>query len=158
MHSIIVPIVKDNKGILTDQNNYRPIALTCISSKILELILMTKYGHFLNTGDAQFGFKTGHATDLCIFTLKETVQHYVSLGSPVYLCFMDLSKAFDKVNHWILFQKLLARGCPLFMVRLLVHWYSHQECVVKWGNTLSAPFTVTNGVRQGSVLSPYLIS
>ena len=115
METIIVPIVKDNKGILTDKNNYRPIALTCVASKLLELLILDICSDTITTTDSQFGFKENHSTDMCIFTLKETVQYYVSLGSPVYLCFMDASKAFDKVNHWHLFDKLLNCGVPVYV-------------------------------------------
>ena len=54
----------------------------------------------LITNDSQFSFKGKHSTDMCVFALKEVVQYYVSKSSPIYLCFMDASKAFDKVNHW----------------------------------------------------------
>ena len=57
METIIVPIVKDSKGTLTDKNNYRPIALTCVASKRLELLILEKYKGVINTSDNQFGFK-----------------------------------------------------------------------------------------------------
>ena len=158
METIIVPIVKDNKGVLTDKNNYRPIALTCVASKLLELLILDTCEDTINTSDSQFGFKEKHSTDMCIFTLKETVQHYVSLGSPIYLCFMDASKAFNKVNHWHLFDKLLIRGVPVYVMRMLLHWHTYQDFIVRWNNTLSASFKVSNGVRQGGILSTKLFS
>ena len=158
METIIVPIVKDSKGTLTDKNNYRPIALTCVASKLLELLILEKCKGVINTSDNQFGFKENHSTDMCVFTLKEVVQYYVSLGSPIYLCFMDASKAFDKVNHWHLLDKLLNRGIPLCLVRLLMFWFSNQDYIVKWNNLHSNSFKVTNGVRQGGILSPRLFT
>ena len=65
----------------------------------------------INTSDNQFGFKENHSTDMCVFTLKE-VQYYVSLGSPIYLCFMMQARPLIKVNHWNLLNKLLNRGIP----------------------------------------------
>ena len=132
--------------------------LTCVASKLLELLILDTCKDTINTSDSQFGFKEKHSTDMCIFTLKETVQYYVSLGSPIYLCFMDDSKAFDKVNHWHLFNKLLNRGVPVYVVRMLLHWYTYQDFIVRWNNTLSASFKVSNGVRQGGILSPKLFS
>ena len=158
METIIVPIVKDNKGILTDKNNYRPIALTCVASKLLEVLILDICSDTITTTDSQFGFKENHSTDMCIFTLKETVQYYVSLGSPVYLCFMDASKAFDKVNHWHLFDKLLNCGVPVYVVRMLLYWHTYQDFIVRWNNTLSPSFKVSNVVRQGGILSPRLFS
>ena len=95
---------------------------------------------------------------MCVFTLKEVVQYYVSLGNPIYLCFMDASKAFDKVNHWHLLDKLLNRGIPLCLLRLLMFWFSNQDYIVKWNNLHSNSFKVTNGVRQGGILSPRLFT
>ena len=76
METIIVPIIKDCKGVLTDKDNYRPIALTCISSKILELMILKRCQDNLKTRDSQFSFKKKHSTDMCIFALKEVIEFY----------------------------------------------------------------------------------
>ena len=73
-------------------------------------------------------------------------------------CFLDASKAFDRVNHSLLFDKLCTRGVPFYLIRLLVYWYEHQRMCVRWGGVYSSSFTVTNGVRQGGILSPYLFN
>ena len=62
------------------------------------------------------------------------------------------------MDHTILFRKLLDRGLPLLVVCFLLPWYSSQKCHVQWGSCLSASFGVSNGVRQGSVLSPLLFA
>lgn len=156
METVITPIVKDKKGNLTMQGNYRPIAVTCVASKLLESMILHKYSDILFSSDHQFGFKKKHSTDMCVFALKEIVGKYNSCSSPVYLAFMDASKAFDKVNHWILFKKLVSRGLPSVIVRLMIGWYTMQDFYVKWSGCLSDSFKVSNGVRQGGVLSPVL--
>ena len=158
MDSLLVPLVKDKKGSLTSSDNYRPLMLTNIASKILELVILDRYEEKLCTSDNQFGFKAKHATDMCVFTLKYILEYYKNLNSLVYICFLDLSKAFDKVNHWILFDKLLDRKIPVIIVRILVIFYCQQKCYVNWGGMLSTPFSITNGVRQGGILSPYLFN
>ena len=70
----------------------------------------------------------------------------------------DASKAFDLVDHGVLFQKLLDRGLPLPVLKFLVSWYGSQQMHVCWGDSLSEPFNVSNAVRQGSVLSPLLFA
>jgi len=60
------------------------------------------------------------------------------------------------VNYWKLFNKLLIRGSPGYIVNLLIYWYTTQEFTVKWGNSYSLPFKTANGIRQGGILSPYL--
>jgi hypothetical protein len=116
MDTTIIPVVKDIKGDVTDKDNYRPIAVTCIVSKILELVILNKFVNVFHTTDLQFGFKKKHLTDMCSFVLKEVVDFYIAQSSSVFLCFMDSSKAFDKINHWHLFKKLLQKGLPVIFV------------------------------------------
>lgn len=159
MDSMLVPIVKDKKGNITRSDNYRPLAITTMASKLFELLILDRYSTLLKTTDNQFGFKSKHSTDMCVFSLKYIVEYYKSQNSPVYLCFLDLSKAFDKVNHWMLFEKLIQCKIPVIIVRLIVYWYCNQKCYTKWGNVLSTtPFCVSNGVRQGGILSPFLFN
>ena len=81
-----------------------------------------------------------------------------SNSSPVYICFIDLSKAFDRLNHNVLFTKLLEREVPHIVVRLLKTWYATQQFSIQWGNCKSSAFNVTNGVRQGGILSPIMFN
>ena len=59
---------------------------------------------YLLTNPNQFGFKKGHGTDQCIYVLKELANLYTSRKGCVFTCFLDASKAFDRVNHSVLFQ------------------------------------------------------
>ena len=107
----------------------------------------------LSSSDNQFGFKKKSSTDMCIFAFKQVIEYYRNLSSPVYICFLDASKAFDRINHWYLFKKLLVKGLPVFLVWMLVYWFTKQEFCVRWGCVTSAFFTVSNGLRQGGILS-----
>lgn len=158
MNSILVPIVKDKCGLLTSKDNYRPIALANVISKLLEIIILTRIEEFIYTNENQFGFKRKSSTDQCIYTLKEMISMYNVLGSTVFCCFLDASKAFDRVNHVKLMCKLRNRGTPEYIVRLLAFWYSNQTICVRWGTCISDPFNVSNGVRQGGLLSPKLFN
>ena len=82
--SLLVPLIKDNSGPLDVKSNYRAIALSTSMTKLLEFILVEKLAPFLQTGDAQFGFKEDHSTTLVTHVLKETVNFYTRNGSPVY--------------------------------------------------------------------------
>ena len=100
----IVPIVKNKSGNLFDSNNYRPIALATIASKILESVLLIKSGECLTSCDNQFGFKPSHSTDLCIYNenfqpLKEYIEYYKNRGTKVFATFLGASKAFDRLNY-----------------------------------------------------------
>ena len=158
IETTIVPIVKNKCGNITDSNNYRPIALATIVSKLFESVILMKCEQYLTTSANQFGFKTGHSTDLCIYALKKFIEHYKSRNTTVFVTFLDASKAFDRIDHWLLFKKLISKDVPLFRIRLLVYWYSHQQMCVRWGNIVSSCFCVSNGVKQGGILSPTLFN
>ena len=158
MSVMLVPIIKDKSGKINSKDNYRPIAIASTMSKLLELLLLERLSNYLLTSSHQFGFKARHSADACIYVLKEAVDSYVEQQSSVYLCFLDASKAFDRVNHFTLFNKLVKRGVPGYLIRILVYWYSKQCMTIRWGSTMSKSFHVSNGVRQGGILSPYLFS
>ena len=93
--------------------------LATIISKLFESVLLLKCEDYLSTCSNQFGFKKGHSTDLCIYALKEYIEYYKNRNTSVFVTMLDASKAFDRVNFWLLFQKLLSRNVPLFIVRIL---------------------------------------
>ena len=131
----LVPISKGNKDPSCSQN-YRAIALGSSLSKVLEHLI---YSSYLATSSLQFGFKSSSSTTLCTGVVKNVVSRYIHRGSSVLGCFLDASKAFDLVNHGILFQKLLDRGLPLPVIRFLSSWYRAQKMRVRWNNSLSLP-------------------
>ena len=114
---------KPRNGDSSDKNYYRPIAIVTVMSKLFELCSSKLLDIFLVTSDNQFGFKRKHATDFCMYTVKLVIKYYNYFSSPVYTCFLDASKTFDKVNHWTLFKKLLIRGVSVILVRILCIWY-----------------------------------
>ena len=72
----------------------------------------------------------------------------------MYCTFLDASKAFDRLVHSGLFVKLMERNVPLIFLDIIISWYDGLFCQVKWGESFSAWFSITAGVRQGGVLSP----
>ena len=120
MYVVIIPILKCKSKDSSDVNNYRPIAITTALSKVLEQVLLSRLARYLWPADSQFGFKRAHGTEMAIFTLKQTVDFYRNQDTPVYMCFLDAKKAFDRVNHWTLAKKLLDKNVPLHIVKLLI--------------------------------------
>ena len=155
---VLVPIVKDKTGIISSKDNYRPIALASVLSKLIERIILNRIDKCLLTSPNQFGFKSKHGTDHCIFAFKEVIDVCTRLNSRVSVCFLDASKAFDRINHTKLFDKLRKRGICGYLLRILVYWYETQTMCVRWGNHISNEFQVSNGVRQGGILSPRLFA
>ena len=106
---------------LSDISNYWPIAIYCILLKILENVFLQRIEEYLWTTDNQFGFKAHHSTDLCVhvyYALTDFIKHFKNRSTSVYVAFLDASKAFDKINHWLLFKKLIERQMPLYLVTI----------------------------------------
>ena len=95
---------------------------------------------------------------MCIFALKDILAKYRSQNTTMFLCFIDASRAFDRLNHFKLFDKMCRRGVPKYIISILAFWYAHQTMQVKWGNAVSERFYVGNGVKQGGILSPLLFN
>jgi hypothetical protein len=80
------------------------------------------------------------------------------MAAQYFLATLDISKAFDRVNHPKLLQSLLKAGVPICIVNVVANWYSKLSAVVRWNSATSAPFIVNSGVRQGSILSPSIFN
>jgi Reverse transcriptase (RNA-dependent DNA polymerase) len=158
MHTSIVPLVKSKSGDLTDINNYRAITLSNSITKILESCFIRLINSYSDFDKYQFGFKANHSTAHCTNVMKKVVQYYTTRGSHVFVSFVDFSKAFDKVNYWKLFNKLLDDKIDTSIISLLAYWYSHQSSSVRWKCVVSDCFSISNGTRQGSLLSPFLFA
>ncbi|XP_045502143.1 uncharacterized protein LOC123699266 [Colias croceus] len=159
MRTIVVPIIKNKTGDTSDVNNYRPISLATVVAKVLDSLLGQHLDKHVSLNDAQFGFRPGLSTESAILCLKQTVQYYTSRKTPVYACYLDLSKAFDLVSYDILWGKLRNETClPREIVKLFMHWYNNQKNFVRWAGSLSGEYGLECGVRQGGLTSPMLFS
>ena len=85
--SVIVPIIKDKNKRVNDKRNYRPICLSNICSKIIEVVLFNRISTFLQSSSNQFGFKPKHGTELCVFAFKELLRFYKKHGSAMHVAF-----------------------------------------------------------------------
>ena len=92
------------------------------------------------------------------FAIQETIEYYNSKDSTVFALMLDASKAFDRVAYVKLFRKLVDRGLNPYIIRFLINMYTQQNIRVKWNGVFSEPFNVTNGVRQGGIVSPLLFT
>ncbi len=124
---------------------------------MLDVIISTKEETHLCTSNLQFGLKQRSSNSLCTAMVQKTISYYVHNGSNVYGLMLDASKAFDHVNYCKLFQIVLEKKlCPLYC-RLLLNMYINQKLRVRWESTHSPYFNVSNGFKQGVVISPIYI-
>ena len=155
---VIVLLIKDRHGDHTSIRNYRGITISICFSKLFESVLMHIGDECFKTSHLQFGFKKKLGCSHAIYLLRSVTDYYINRESTVNLAFLDMTKAFDKVNHNILFNKLMQRKCSGAVVRTLYNWYSSSCALVKWDSCYSRTFILRCGVRQGGVMSPVLFA
>ena len=118
-YHIGLPIPKGSQS-GCNSNNYRGIALSSILGKVIDLILLERLSSKLDTSHLQFGFKRGHSTNMCTMVLKETVAYYTSNESSVHCVMLDATKAFDCVDYYKMFTKLINRNIsPVIFVKFI---------------------------------------
>lgn len=124
----------------------------------MEWCLISRYSKSLSTSNLQYSFKPGHSTTMCTMTMKEVIRYYWNRGSKVFGCFLDASKAFDRLRYDKFFHLLYNRGIPPIMLQLFIDLYERQKSRCEWDGEFSPYFTCTNGVRQGGIASPLMFT
>ena len=157
---VIIPIPKNERKSIHDSSDYRGIALSSIFGKLVDDIILKNNSEVFKCCNLQFGCRNNHSTAQCtFFFLKEVVQYYRNKESNAFCMLLDASNAFDHVHYIKLFQLLFKKGICTVTARfllLLLNMYTDQTLSIIWGVTVSPTFSVTNGVKQGGVLSPIL--
>ena len=157
--SIIIPLVKSYNKTLKDPNNYRGISIMPILAKLIENIILNKCPVLKASHSSQFGFTNQSSTIHAELLLQDTIRFYNRNNSPLYICSLDVSKAFDSCNWSLLFEKLLAKkSIPTPIIRYLIATYLSSESNVVYGGIKSDSFKLSQGVKQGSIISPYLFN
>ena len=93
------------------------------------------------------------STVTCSWSVTSVVDYFTKRGATVYGAAMDMSKAFDMVNWCELYSTLRKRNINPLILRLMLNIYKTQKCNVLWNGEKSKNFKVSNGVRQGAVIS-----
>ena len=154
----VIPIFK--KGLREDINNYRPISLLSVFSKIMEKLMASRLNSFLELHHIiypkQFGFRAGHSTSHALIDITETIRK--SMEERKYACgvFLDLSKAFDTVNNKILLSKLEHYGIRDKALLWFETYLANRKQYVHINGIDSSTLDISCGVPQGSVLGPLL--
>ena len=150
-----------NKGDRADCGNSRGIALLAVAGKILAKLINRRVTS--NIGEklipeSQCGFRPSRGTCDMIFVARQLQEKCREQHVGMYMAFVDLSKAFDRVPRELLWRILQRFGCPDRIVALIRGFHDGMKVRVSASGTLSDEFEVTTGVKQGCVMAPVLFN
>ncbi len=154
----VTPIHKG--GDTNDLNNYRPISVLPIISKILERSVHDQIYSYLQENNIlsteQSGFRPNHSTETALLDVTDYILNGMDKGKATGIVFLDLRKAFDTVNHDLLLKKLHDIGVRGIELAWFKSYLSDRKQSTAYQGTLSAYEDITIGVPQGSILGPLL--
>ena len=154
----IIPIFKKENPHITD--NYRPVSLLPIISKIFEKVVFTQVYDYFNENKllykSQYGFRKLHSTELAALEFTDQIVYNLEQGKLPLAIFLDLSKAFDTIDHNILLDKLSYYGISDNALKWFKSYLRQRKQYVQYGDSKSAMSYIKTGVPQGSILGPLL--
>lgn len=156
--AVVVPIFK--KGDTKCVENYRPIALLSIFSKIMEKLVFDRIFAFLNSFNiltpSQHGFRANHSTETAAVDFMQFVYDKRDHNEYIMAIFFDLSRAFDTVDKVFVSSKLYNLGIRGNLNEWIQSYLTNRHFIIKIGNTFSDTYSCDTGTPQGSVLGPLL--
>ena len=154
----VIPLFKS--GDLSLFTNYRPVSVLPAFSKNLERIVYNRLINFLNKYSIlscnQYGFRKNHSTAYALIQLYDKLSDAIDKGNVTLGLFIDLSKAFDTVNHDILVAKLEFYGVRGVALEWFESYLSCRSQFVQYNGYSSSSKYIKRGVPQGSILGPLL--
>ena len=151
----IIPL---HKGGSMNVNNFRPIAILPILSKIIERAVHNHLYEYLTLhnilSENQSGFRSGHSTETCLIDMVNEWSCNINSGKMTGVAFIDLRKAFDTVNHDILISKLKDIGVSESSLCWFKSYLTCRNQKVCFKDRLSNSCNISTGVPQGSILGP----
>lgn len=153
----IVTLYK-NKGDRSDCNNYRGISLLSIIGKAFAKVVLKRLQALAERvyPESQCGFRAERSTTDMIFSLRQLQEKSREQKQPLYIAFIDLTKAFDLVSRKGLFTLLERIGCPPKLLSMVTSFHEDMQGTVNVDGSSSAPFPIRSSVKQGCVLAPTL--
>ncbi len=162
-HASVTPLLKKQNIDVSDLGNFRPISNLPFISKILERVVFTQLHSFLKFNSLyetfQSGFRKLHSTESALLKVTNDIMLATDNGSAVALVLLDLSSAFDMVDHTILISRLENLvGIRDTVLKWFQSFLNNRKFSIHIGKHTSSAAHLSCGVPQGSILSPTLFS
>lgn len=156
--ALIVPVPK--KGDRTECSNYRGIAISDITYKVLAIVIKRRLEGYIEAelGEYQAGFRKNRSTSDQIFTMKQILIGAYEYEIPTQMLFVDFKAAYDSIIKEKMYEALRVMGIPRKIIRLVKMTLNDTRCAVKINGEISESFEVKRGVRQGDPLSTLLFN
>ena len=155
--SLMVNVYK-GKGDALECGSYRGIKLTEHVMKVLERVVENRVRGSIDLSDMQFGFRPGRGTMDAIFIVRQMQEKYLAKKKELWMAFVDLEKAFDRVPREVVWWALRKIGIDEWLVNVIKAMNIGTTMAVLMKGQVSAEFEVKVRVYQGSVLSPLLFT
>jgi len=159
--SQLLPIPKSNKS-SNNPKDYRPIAIQPMFSKVFERVLLIQINAYLDHHDVldqnQFGFRKGKSTEHLLHLLYNRIAQNLKNGLLSVIVSLDMSKAFDTLDHFSLIEKLQNIGFSKSAQSLILSYLRERSVFTSSNNSISSSSHVLSGVPQGSILGPILFN
>jgi len=155
-HGYIIKMPK--KGDMKECKNWRGITLLSIPGKVFNRVILERMKDKVDKHlrDEQAGFRKERSCTDQIATLRTIIEQSLEWNSSLYITFVDFEKAFDSIDRNTLWKLLGHHGIPGKIINLIRNTYEPSTCQVVHNGTLTEPFDIQTGVRQGCLLSPFL--
>ena len=160
--SIVIPKLKN--GALDHElpSSYRPVNNTTSPSKLAEIGMLEQLNEHLTANDIlpeyQSGFRTYHSTETALVKVHSDILESIDTGKSVLMICLDLSSAFDTVDHQILLNELQDIGIQGTALSLFRTYLQNRTVRVSVNDVISDPLPLKYGVPQGSILAPVLFT
>ena len=145
---------------MKSMENYRPVSILPHVSKVFEMIIYKQINIYMQDKLSKHitGFRKSHGTQHSLMTMLEKWKSALDKGENICVLFMDLSKAFDTINHDLLLAKLKAYGFSINALDLMCSYLKNRKQSVQINNSFSSTKKVQAGVPQGSIDGPLLFN
>ena len=152
----VIPLLKKDDPL--EPKNYRPVAILCILSKVIERVIFTQIVDYMNSNEYfhpnHHGFRAHHSTATAMIQMYDSWVQAVDKGELAGVCMLDMSAAFDVVDHGILINKLKLYGFDEETLKWIENYLTGRTQAVYIDGSLSTFLPVNVGVPQGSILGP----